>query len=68
MHMLERYGLTKLEVHRSEVFAVHEFLNQRLGDPQDIILSKTLVGFSDYVKVLLLNRTQKQIWLRRWKG
>ncbi len=49
MHMLERYGLTKLEVRRSEVFAVHEFLNQRPGDPQDLVLSKTLVGFSDYV-------------------
>ena len=49
MHMLERYGLTKLEVRRSESFAVHEFLNHRPGDPQDIVLSKTLVGFSDYV-------------------
>lgn len=49
MHMLDRYGLTKLEVRRFEEFAVHEFLNQRPGDPQDIVLSKTMVGFSDYV-------------------
>ena len=49
MHMLEKYGLTKLEVRRSETFAVHEFLNQRPGDAQDLVLAKTLVGFSDYV-------------------
>jgi len=49
MHMLERYGLTKIEVHRVEGVAVHEFLNQRPGDPQDIILAKTVTGFSDYV-------------------
>lgn len=49
MHMLDRYGLTKIEVHRQEGATVHEFLNQRLGDPQDIVLAKTVVGFSDYV-------------------
>ena len=49
MHMLERYGLTKLEVHRMPGVAVHEFLNQRPGDPQDIVLAKTVMGFSDYV-------------------
>jgi UDP-N-acetylglucosamine 2-epimerase (hydrolysing) len=49
MHMLDRYGLTKLEVHRTPGIAVHEFLNQRPGDPQDLILAKTVTGFSDYV-------------------
>lgn len=49
MHMLARYGLTKLEVHRLADVAVHEFLNQRPGDPQDMILAKTIVGFSDHV-------------------
>lgn len=49
MHMLDRYGLTKLEVHRMPGVTKHEFLNQRPGDPQDIVLSKTVVGFSDYV-------------------
>jgi NADP-dependent 3-hydroxy acid dehydrogenase YdfG len=28
---------------------VHEFLNQRPGDPQDMVLAKTVIGFSDYV-------------------
>lgn len=49
MHMLERYGLTKIEVHRMQGVRVHEFLNQREGDPQDIILAKTVTGFSDFV-------------------
>ncbi len=50
MHMMERYGLTKEEVHRSKVFDVVEFINQRTDDPLDIILSKTIIGFSDFVK------------------
>ena len=49
MHMLDGYGLTKNEVHRLPGVRVHEFLNQRPGDPQDIILAKTVTGFSDYV-------------------
>lgn len=49
MHMLERYGLTKVEVHRMEGVTVHEYLNQRLGDPQDVVLAKTVTGFSDYL-------------------
>jgi len=50
MHMLDRYGLTKLEVHRTPGVQVHEFLNQRAGDPQDMVLAKTVIGFSDFVK------------------
>mmetsp|Transcript_27104 Transcript_27104/g.49420 ORF Transcript_27104/g.49420 Transcript_27104/m.49420 type:complete len:336 (-) Transcript_27104:1031-2038(-) len=49
MHMLGRYGRTKLEVHRMPGVTKHEFLNQRPGDPQDIVLAKTVTGFSDYV-------------------
>ena len=49
MHMLARYGLTKNEVHRLSGVNVHEFLNQRAGDPQDITLAKTVTGFSDFV-------------------
>lgn len=48
MHMLARYGLTKLEVQRVQGVGVHEFLNQRPGDPQDMILAKTVIGFSDF--------------------
>ncbi|MGV6838814.1 MAG: UDP-N-acetylglucosamine 2-epimerase, partial [Planktomarina sp.] len=49
MHMLERYGLTKLEVLRMNGVQFHEFLNQRDGDPQDIIMAKTVLGFSDHL-------------------
>ncbi len=49
MHMMDRYGLTKLEVQRMPAVRVHEFLNQRPGDGQDIVLAKTVVGFSDYI-------------------
>lgn len=50
MHLLARYGMTKLEVHKMQGVQVHEFLNQRPGDPQDTILAKTVTGFSDFVK------------------
>lgn len=50
MHMFEKYGLTKEEVRNHKEFELFEFLNQRDGDPQDIILSKTILGFSDYLK------------------
>lgn len=49
MHMLNKYGLTKHEVHRS-FDDVTEFLNQREGDSLDTILCKTISGFSDYIK------------------
>jgi len=49
MHMLDRYGLTKIEVHRTPGVTVHEFLNQRIGDPQDMVLAKTVLGFSDFI-------------------
>ncbi len=49
MHLLDRYGLTVNEVRRLSGVGVHEFLNQRPGDPQDVILAKTVMGFSDYV-------------------
>lgn len=50
MHMLGKYGLTKIEVHRSGAFAVVEYVNQRDGDPQDMVLAKTVIGFSDYLQ------------------
>jgi UDP-N-acetylglucosamine 2-epimerase (hydrolysing) len=49
MHMLERYGLTKIEVHRVPGADVFEYLNQRPGDPQDMVLAKTVLGFSDFL-------------------
>jgi len=51
MHMLPRYGLTKLEVQRMPGVGVVEFLNHREGDPQDVIFAKTVLGFSDHLRV-----------------
>lgn len=49
MHMMERYGLTKIEVARVKNATCVEFINQRNNDPQDVILAKTVIGFSDFV-------------------
>jgi UDP-N-acetylglucosamine 2-epimerase (hydrolysing) len=50
MHMMERYGLTKIEVQRVQGVNVSEFSNQNEGDPQDVILAKTVLGFSEFVR------------------
>jgi len=49
MHLLERYGLTKIEVMRLKGVVFHEFQNHAYGKNQDIILSNTICGFSSYV-------------------
>jgi len=50
MHLIERYGLTTIEVARNKAFSRREFHNQNEGDSQDRILSNTIIGFSEYVK------------------
>jgi UDP-N-acetylglucosamine 2-epimerase (hydrolysing) len=49
MHMMRRYGETRLEVKRFAGAEFFEFVNQREGDALDFILSKTILGFSDFV-------------------
>jgi len=49
MHMLDQYGLTKIEVQRVQGVTVKEFLNQDSDTPQDLILANTVIGFSQYV-------------------
>lgn len=49
MHMMARYGETKLEVKRFPGAEFFEFVNQRNGDPLDLVLAKTVMGFSDFV-------------------
>lgn len=48
MHMMGRYGLTLKEVRRMPGVAVEEFVNQQEGDPQDLILARTVTGFSAF--------------------
>jgi UDP-N-acetylglucosamine 2-epimerase (hydrolysing) len=50
MHLMDRYGLTVNEVRRMPGVAVHEAPNQSEGDPQDLILARTVTGFSDFVR------------------
>lgn len=50
MHLMDRYGLTRNEVRRMPGVTVHEFGNQQEGDPQDLILARTVTGFSDHVR------------------
>jgi UDP-N-acetylglucosamine 2-epimerase (hydrolysing) len=49
MHMMKRYGETRLEVKRFAGAEFFEFVNQREGDALEFILSKTVLGFSDFV-------------------
>lgn len=49
MHMMKRYGETQQEVKRFAGAEFFEFVNQREGDSLDFILSKTILGFSDFV-------------------
>jgi UDP-N-acetylglucosamine 2-epimerase (hydrolysing) len=49
MHMMKRYGETRLEVKRFSGAEFFEFVNQREGDALEFILSKTILGFSDFV-------------------
>jgi UDP-N-acetylglucosamine 2-epimerase (hydrolysing) len=49
MHMMKRYGETRLEVRKFLGADFFEYVNQREGDAQDLILSKTILGFSDFL-------------------
>ncbi|NOX93950.1 MAG: UDP-N-acetylglucosamine 2-epimerase (hydrolyzing) [Alphaproteobacteria bacterium] len=50
MHLLEEFGLTKVEVLRTEGVRFFEFINQNYGDAQDVILTKTIIGISDRLR------------------
>ena len=50
MHMMARYGLTKIEVSRVKGVDVVEFENQQEGDRQDQVIAKTIEGFADYLQ------------------
>lgn len=50
MHMLSKYGSTYIEVINQKYTNVHPHINQSLNTDMDIILSNTLVGFSNYIK------------------
>lgn len=49
MHMMKRYGETRLEVKQFPGAEFFEFVNQREGDSLESIIGKTISGFSDFV-------------------
>ena len=50
MHMLEKYGETHIEVNKSGIKNIYKYINQNYLDRMDMILAKTILGFSDYIK------------------
>ncbi len=52
MHMLPKYGATWEEVKLFGRGELHTFVNQRDMDPHDIVLAKTITGFSDIVNFI----------------
>jgi UDP-N-acetylglucosamine 2-epimerase (hydrolysing) len=49
MHMMARYGNTNVEVKRFKHADFFEFVNQKAGDSQELILAKTILGLSDFL-------------------
>jgi UDP-N-acetylglucosamine 2-epimerase (hydrolysing) len=49
MHMMARYGSTKVEVKRFKTADFFEFVNQKAGDSQELVLAKTILGLSDFL-------------------
>ena len=49
MHMLKKYGLTINEVRKLKKTSIYEFTNQKEGDSQVEILSKTVLSLEDFI-------------------
>jgi len=50
MHLMEEYGYTLLEVERCGFKNIHTFSNSTSETTMDLTLSKTMEGFSEYIK------------------
>jgi len=50
MHMLSKYGSTVIEVTNQKYKNIHPYMNQTGNTDLDIILSNTILGFSNYIK------------------
>ncbi|WP_320172160.1 UDP-N-acetylglucosamine 2-epimerase [Maridesulfovibrio sp.] len=50
MHLLGTYGHTYTEVERAGIKNLYKFINQQRGTEADIILSNTILGFSNYIQ------------------
>ena len=52
MHMIATYGMTANEVEKSGFQSIYKYINQNKYDSMDVILAKTILGLSDYIKEL----------------
>ena len=50
MHVLNRYGLTKVEVKNDNYDEIDEFINQNPNDKQSHIIGKTICSFTDFLQ------------------
>ena len=50
MHNLKKFGSTYKEVYKNKIKNIYKFKNQKLNDNMDYILSKTIKGFSEFIK------------------
>jgi UDP-N-acetylglucosamine 2-epimerase (hydrolysing) len=48
MHTLEKYGRTINEIYKCGYRNIFEYMNQRTGDPMDLVLANTIEGLSRY--------------------
>lgn len=52
MHLLKKYGETIIEVKKQQYKNIYPYNNQSANTDMDIVLSNTILGFSNYVKEL----------------
>jgi UDP-N-acetylglucosamine 2-epimerase (hydrolysing) len=52
MHLMHEYGFTVHEIEKSGFKNIHQFENHTSEATMDLTLSKTIVGFSEYIKGL----------------
>ncbi|PZP55563.1 MAG: UDP-N-acetylglucosamine 2-epimerase (hydrolyzing) [Micavibrio aeruginosavorus] len=50
MHQLKLYGNTANEVMKYNFSHVHHYINQRIGEPMEMILANTISGLSRYIE------------------
>ena len=48
MHNLKKFGSTWDALKKDKIKNMYKFRNQKIADRMDVILSKTIVGFSKY--------------------
>lgn len=49
MHLLKRYGSTYKEIEKSGFKNIHQYINQHIDEPMEMILANTIHGLSRYV-------------------